>query len=102
MTSVRGASEAGPGRSMTVPSPSLPAKSPDLSGVLEVREHALVLREHDIPAIVPPDVLAAAAAHRGAQRTVAEQQFQTLHEFIAIGVVQPAVAADAVLDEYLA
>src|SRR5436189_132171 len=43
---------------------------PALSGVPEFREHAIVLPEHDVPAIVPPDVIATVAAHRSAQARV--------------------------------
>src|SRR5438105_4764510 len=104
MTSVRGASGTAavrPAARAANRTPSL-RPLPALSGVLEFREHAFVLPEYHVPAIVPPDVLAPVAAHRGAQAGVSHQQREASHEFVAGRIVQTAVALDAVLDEHLA
>src|SRR4051812_7560292 len=99
MTSAPGGSAAAPHRqAMMGRSRSRAEKSPALSGVLELREHALVFLQHHIPPIIPPDVLAAIAAHRGPQVCVREQQLQTLHEFVAAGVIETRIAFDAVFD----
>src|SRR5436190_12092756 len=68
--------------------------------VPDLREDPLVLAEHDVPPVVPPHVFAAVAAHRGPELRIAHQQLQTLDEFIAVRVVQAAVAVDRVLDQH--
>src|SRR6185436_6462943 len=103
MTSARDGSGAGPERRPTTdPSRSPPARSPALSGVLDFREDPLVLSEHDIPAVIPPDVFAAVAAHGGAQPGVAHQQLQALDELVAGRVVEARVAFHAVLHQHFA
>src|SRR5438093_2762158 len=70
-----------------------------LANVSHPRENSFVLSEDDVPAVIAPDVLAAVAAQGTAQLLVTDEQLEALHELVAIGVVQAAVAAYAVLHE---
>ena len=71
-----------------------------LPGVADLGEDPLVLPQHDIPAVIAADVVAAVPAERRAQTRVGEQQLQALDELVAVGVIQAAVAVHAVLDEH--
>src|SRR5881628_2848869 len=62
-------------------------------------EQAFVLPQHNVPPVVLPHVFAPVAPEAGAQALVADEQLQAFDELVAVGVVQAAVAADAVLDE---
>src|SRR3954465_9647674 len=62
-------------------------------------EHALVFRQHDVPLIVAAGIVAGVGAPCGPQGLVGDQQLQTLHELVAVRVIQTGVAADAVLDQ---
>src|SRR5262245_43773761 len=64
--------------------------------VSDFREQALVLSQNDIPPILAADVIAAVAAEGGAQALVANEQTETLDEFVAVGVVETGIAPHAV------
>src|SRR5262249_41942242 len=68
----------------------------------DLPEYALVLAEHDVPAIVLPDVIPAVLPHRRAQFVVRQQQLQRLDELVAVRVEEAGVAAEAVIDQHLA
>src|SRR3954466_14028094 len=71
-------------------------------GALQLCEEALVFVEHDVPAVVIADVFPPVGTHCGAQRLITDEQLQALYEFVAVGIVQPAIAGHAVLDEHRA
>lgn len=83
-------------------SPSQRKALEGLSRVSNLGEDPLVFREDHVPTVVSPDVLATITAHGGAQPLVADKKLQTLDELVPIGIVQPAVASDAMLDEHRA
>ena len=65
-------------------------------------EEPIVLTENDVPPVVPADVFLPVPPHRAAQPMVGEQQLQSLDELVTIGVEEPGVAAQAVIDQDLA
>src|SRR5436190_22693308 len=71
-----------------------------LPRVPDFREDPFVLAEDDVPPVLVAHVLAPVAAEPGAKAGVGHQPLQTFHELVAVRVIQPAIAADAVLDEY--